>query len=559
MTNDQTFTFKNLIISFLKEHKSIFVLYIIYLLMIPIMDIGIPHVLGKIIKSVKNNSLDKKYIYILIGLILLSQVVTSLNDFIESRLYPRFQTYMSNKVITYVFHKSETNLQDIFTGKVISILGNIPRTMYNLMETIRLVFIPQVLVAIVVIVYFMIYNVNMGLIVVIGLILYYLMLYLTLTECHTIASDREKFIIDVSEIIDDIFSNIAVIFNSGRNKQELNNTIVYYKNFEKLSEKALICMLKYKYMLTPILVCLIFIFILYGYHQAQQKKIEYETYIVFIIIFMYVFGNILKSVGIIKDTTIRWGIVEQNLKLFTSMESNKQTADTNKILTIDDNNTRDPNQIITFEHVDYFYIDNVSKYKIKRITLHDFNLVINQGETVLLVGKIGQGKSTILKLLMNFLQPDAGKIYYKNIEINKINPRELRRNIGMIPQNPVLFNRTLFENIVYCKPDTSKQQVVVLLKQLGLESIFDPDRLDMPVGKHGSRLSGGQRQIVWMLRVLLMNPEVILMDEPTASIDYKTKEFINNLFDMDIMKNKTVIIVSHDRSLDKYADRIVAI
>jgi len=159
---------------------------------------------------------------------------------------------------------------------------------------------------------------------------------------------------------------------------------------------------------------------------------------------------------------------------------------------------------------------------------------------------------------MRYQQPNSGTIYLQGIPIQNMDVTDLRRRIGFIPQNPVLFNRTLYDNIVYGSSHVSKEYVLDLIKNLGLEHIFDMSRLDDKVGKHGSKLSGGQRQVVWILRILIQNPEVILMDEPTASIDNQTKEFIYDLFKV-VMQNRTVIIVSHDLKMSALCDKVIGI
>jgi ABC-type bacteriocin/lantibiotic exporter with double-glycine peptidase domain len=157
---------------------------------------------------------------------------------------------------------------------------------------------------------------------------------------------------------------------------------------------------------------------------------------------------------------------------------------------------------------------------------------------------------------MRYNSPSSGHLYYNGIPFEKIPRTEIRKKIGYIPQNPVLLNRTLFENITYGTTDVTKETVLDLIDKLGLSSIFNESRLNQKVGKHGSKLSGGQRQVVWILRVLIQNTEIILMDEPTSAIDKDTKNFIDNLFAI-VMKNRTVIIVSHDEYMSHLCDRTI--
>ena len=145
-------------------------------------------------------------------------------------------------------------------------------------------------------------------------------------------------------------------------------------------------------------------------------------------------------------------------------------------------------------------------------------------------------------------------INIKNIPINT-----LRTIIGYIPQHPKLFNRTLYENINYgLKNKISEQQIYNILKKNGLENVItDFKRLmNEKVGKNGSLLSGGQRQIVWILRFIFNNHKFIILDEPTSSLDNNSKDKVIELIKL-LEKNKTIIIITHDNDLLKYVKRII--
>jgi ABC-type bacteriocin/lantibiotic exporter with double-glycine peptidase domain len=267
---------------------------------------------------------------------------------------------------------------------------------------------------------------------------------------------------------------------------------------------------------------------------------QIENFIVCIIIYLYVFNSIIKTYDDFRDTAIRSGMIKEHLKLFESMPDS------------------DPNlsKVQTIFKDKYIYFDNVNfSYNEKKI-LNNFTLDIKKGEKLLIIGQIGSGKTTILKLLLRYKTPESGHVYYMGLPFEDIPRKELRKKIGYIPQAPVLLNRTLYENIVYGTPNFSKDKVYEMIQNLQLDNIFNKDRLDENVGKHGSKLSGGQRQVVWILRVLVQNPEILVMDEPTSAIDKDTKTFINRLFQL-VMKNRTVIIVSHDEYMSTIVDRTI--
>jgi ABC-type multidrug transport system fused ATPase/permease subunit len=195
-------------------------------------------------------------------------------------------------------------------------------------------------------------------------------------------------------------------------------------------------------------------------------------------------------------------------------------------------------------------------------TLNKFNLHIERGEKVAIVGEIGAGKSTVLKLIMKYLTPTEGDLFLNGVNYKQIKVSEIRRTIGYIPQSPILFNRSVYENITYGLPPNSltREQVIERLKDLNVYSEFErlQHGLDTVVGKNASKISGGQRQLIWCLRVLFTNPDYLVMDEPTASVNEEVKEKLRTIINR-VMQGKTVVMVTHDKFLMSYADRIVKV
>lgn len=195
------------------------------------------------------------------------------------------------------------------------------------------------------------------------------------------------------------------------------------------------------------------------------------------------------------------------------------------------------------------------KYGDKKV-FDNFNLDISPTQCVIILGKIGCGKSSLAKSLIKMNKISSGKIFIDDIDIEDINPQSLRKNIIYIKQNPIPFNRTLFENIIYGNEDkTDRKQVEALLDKYNLKSFFNHD-LDKSVGRKGQMLSGGQRQLIFLLRILLSDKKILILDEPTSSLDSKSRDHIVNII-KDLKKNKTVIIITHDESIVSIGDKVV--
>lgn len=534
------YTVKSLMFEFIKKHKLLLVAYIIVLITIPIQDVGIPHVIGKLLESLRTKNISYKYIYVLVGLIVLIQAGHAINDLIEIKIFPLFQKFMCTKILNYIFDMSSVNLQDILTGKILSIMAHAPRTMYNYMDVWRTDVIPQIVVFTVVLLYISSINRQLGLVVLFVIAVYYMCAFSTIYNCNESSRIREEYLIKVNEEVDDILTNVVGIMNANQKPEELKKLDTYYDNYQKYGEISMKCTMRYKFVLIPIMLVSLVAFITIGYNAVLKDKMKLEGFIVSVMIFLYVFNSIIRTINDVRDTAIRGGMVKEHLKIFESMKESDANSSP-----------------VSAQFRDrYIYFDKVNfSYGTKQI-LKNFSLEIKRGEKLLIIGQIGSGKTTILKMLMRYANPSSGHLYYMGIPFDSIPRKQVRYKIGYIPQNPILLNRTLFENITYGSKGVTKEQVMGLIKSLSLDNIFNENRLDQHVGKHGSRLSGGQRQVVWILRVLVQNPEILLMDEPTSAIDKDTKAFIDRLFEL-VMKNRTVVIVSHDEYMSKLCDRTI--
>ena len=208
--------------------------------------------------------------------------------------------------------------------------------------------------------------------------------------------------------------------------------------------------------------------------------------------------------------------------------------------------------------------DVTFKYPNGDAVLKNVSFRIEPGETVIMLGKVGSGKSTIQKLLMGFYEPQAGSVLVDGIDMRQIDPADLRRNVGYVSQESILFYGTLRENIVF---GASYADDSAVLAAAGLAGLLDmvnrhPRGFDMMIGERGENLSGGQRQSVAIARAFLTEPPLLLLDEPTSGMDYTTEsEFKVRLgrFVTRSTPGKTLIVSTHRSSLVDLANRIIVL
>ncbi|WP_227814269.1 type I secretion system permease/ATPase [Nitrogeniibacter aestuarii] len=209
---------------------------------------------------------------------------------------------------------------------------------------------------------------------------------------------------------------------------------------------------------------------------------------------------------------------------------------------------------IDFEGVRFRYRADGSE------VLRGIDFTLDAGQVVGIVGRSGSGKSTLTKLIQRLYVPERGRVLIDGVDLALADPVWLRRQIGVVLQENVLFARSIRDNIALTDPGAPIEQVIAAAKLAGAHEFIMqlPEAYDTPVGEHGTTLSGGQRQRIAIARALLTNPRILIFDEATSALDYESEHIIQNNM-RDICKGRTVIIIAHRLSAVKDADRILVL
>ena len=178
--------------------------------------------------------------------------------------------------------------------------------------------------------------------------------------------------------------------------------------------------------------------------------------------------------------------------------------------------------------------------------LKGISLKVNSGEKIALVGPSGSGKSTIVQLLLRFYQPDSGNILIDDKQLNELDLMPFRQNIGIVPQEVILFGGTIKENIAYGKPDATDDEIIEAAEKANAAEFIQtfPEKYQTLVGERGIKLSGGQRQRIAIARAILKNPSILVLDEATSSLDAHAEMLVQGALDQ-LMKGRTTIIIAH--------------
>ncbi|MDX2188522.1 MAG: ABC transporter transmembrane domain-containing protein [Bacteroidota bacterium] len=182
------------------------------------------------------------------------------------------------------------------------------------------------------------------------------------------------------------------------------------------------------------------------------------------------------------------------------------------------------------------------------------------GETIAIVGQSGAGKSTIAQLLLKFHEVDKGIISIDNLPVSDYSIQDLRHNIGVVPQEILLFGGTIKENIAYGKPDATDNEIYEAASKANAIEFIEkfPDQFQTIVGERGVKLSGGQRQRIAIARAILKNPPILILDEATSSLDASSEKLVQSALD-ELMKNRTTLVIAHRLSTIRNANKIVVL
>ncbi len=235
-------------------------------------------------------------------------------------------------------------------------------------------------------------------------------------------------------------------------------------------------------------------------------------------------------------------------KMFTLLEVNTEIKDKPDATPLQIRGS-----VIRFEHVNF-------SYDVKRPILFDLSFEIPAGRKLAVVGSSGAGKSTLSRLLFRFYDVSGGRILIDGQDIRNVTQASLRAAIGIVPQDTVLFNDTIYYNIAYGRPDASHDEIIQAAKHAHIHEFIEslPEKYESTVGERGLKLSGGEKQRVAIARAILKNPHILIFDEATSALDSKSEKAIQSEL-KEISENRTTLVIAHRLSTIIDADQIIVL
>ena len=527
----------------MKENKLYFIIYFLTLIYIPINRLFLPKYYGELISSLQKKKFDKTkmvFVYLMLGWLFI-QILNIISSYVLLMIIPKFKKYVRKFLFTEIYARYKNDYQELKLGDIITKFIKTPYVLEDVIYIIKDYIIKNILIIISITGYLFYYNMKLGLLFLFFMIIIVLLTLRYFKSCSHHHRSIDKNYDLTHEEIEDTLSNLLSIYSARRGNYEKNRIGNIDNKILTNNLKLNKCRNKYRIIYTIIFFITICVLNYYSYIIFMNNEIDLKTLIA-IIIMNYSLLHIFLSLYYETNDFI-YSFVNINLIMeYITKKLPKKVKETN----IKIPNIHEKGLSIKFSNVSYKYKES-NKYSLQNI-----NLEIKPLENIIIMGPVGSGKSTLSKLIIRLLSNYEGDIKINGISNKKININNLRYNIVYIPQQPNLFNRTLRENLTY-GINKNKYGIKIMLnklKEVGLNDVkkhFE-NMLDKEVGKLGSRLSGGQRQIVWILRSLFSDSRMVILDEPTSSMDSKTKEKIIRLV-KELSHNRNLIIITHDKKI----------
>ena len=535
------------IVDFSKEHPYKMIINMIFMTLIPINEVLLPHLYGKLLESIQKKKKFMKEFLCLIFVLIVVQCGYSLGDWHDTFINPSFQSFVRQSMLNTILEKYDNKYQDIAAGDIITKFVKAPFIMIEWFKSIKDYLMPYILVIICASIYFCYYDVILGLSLIITMTMILLLLIISPFTCIKETSEQSRVFHQLHEEIDDILRNLIAVYASEQQKQELERIRVMDGEYKIAFSDTMKCCLKYKIIGIPLIITFFTIFVYRCNYLITNNKLKTSTFVSLFIIILYMMSSMMWMVDIIRNIIFDWGMIKETENMLEYVP----------LIPIVSNNTSKliPSNGIGLYNVNFSYDDSIEP------VLKNISLYFAPGEKVVLTGNIGCGKSTILKLFMRFYIPQSGDLFINGKWYSEMETNQIRHKIGYIPQTPILFNRSIYDNIKYGNNTITNMYIDQTIEQLQIANEFSnlENGLETMIGKGGSKLSGGQKQLIWCLRVLLQDDiDVILMDEFTSAMDAKTKDLIIKILDI-LLNDKIIIMVTHDPYLIKFATRNVAI
>lgn len=520
-----SFQINDIIIDFLKQRKKEIVTYIVIEALIGYCDVRVPAIYGEICEKLGKKEDTTHLFATLIGTWSLSKISSIIVERLDATFLPDIQMYMRTNLVDKLIDAYKENYKEPDVARMIANIIKLPDTVFNIVYYIRSFITPLFFsVAWTMIAMFKIHQ-KLGIIYIVGMIAVLFQTIKLIDGCSCVSKEYDRQNQVVYEEIGDVLSNIINIYSNNTTDNEMKRLHIVQKEMNLWYSKTAHCGSKAKLIFNVIYIIFFGILNYFAIDLYKKGDIEFGQVTTAFVLMLNIL-NFMSDLG--KQTSgliFTVGVYQRIQRELNILAKSKRTKEYIHLPPKIEGN-------IIFKDV-----------TVENSPVKNFSLALNPGEKIAIIGQIGSGKSSLVKALLK-LRLYTGSITIDGHEIRDIEPNMLRQQLTYIAQSPLLFNRSIYDNILYGSNKT-KDDVHKLIDKYSLQSVFKSRNLDDSAGKNGEALSGGQRQIVMLLRSLLCKKPILILDEPTASLNSDMKQKVLSIIE-DISHECTLIIISHD-------------
>lgn len=542
--------FSTLLKTFILKNKGLVLLYFSFMLMQPIRNVVLPHLLGKLYNKAKNN---ESIYWSLIGIIVLIVIVQTLSmfgDIVDITLQPNLQQHIINDIITHVFNVNKHNFNEQVTSQLLSRMRGLPATCFNFISQLKVHIFPSIISLLGVMIYLLWFDIKLGLLFILTCTFVTIIILSSYGSCDALSYECDQNVTSYFNNVDDIIKNMHTVLNMQSSDTEVASLITNFTEHQKVCTRTAYCVMFGKYLVIPIMIMFLCISTYYTYQKLQDNSLDSGQFVTLLILNFFILNTVFSITASMKDMIVRWGIIQSSLDVFE--ECTVRRIPYSKEAYVKTGIQVQDVKFCRFSKQDKTKTSNV----IEHVVFDNLTLNIPAKQLTTITGKIGSGKSTLVSLILGNQTLCDGEIFIEGVPLHVAKAAGF--NAFCVPQMPTLFNKTVYENVIYNIPDVDRNALMQKISHYGLEPFVSklPDGLDTHVGVMGSRLSGGQRQIVWLMKLICLDPDVIILDEPTSSIDDESKHLIFT-FIKKALRNKTIIVITHDRDFLQYSNHLI--
>lgn len=538
-----------ILIDFFKDYKFTVIFYFLFtILSFPLESIVIPQIYSRFFdilnEKTKINTFVKYILYIFIVQVIVN-FSNCITTYIESYFIPEINNFIINYIFKNLLMKYEDSLTELEIGKIITRISTIPSYLKEFLSDFLVWVFPRILTAFLINLYFFYLNPILGLTSTVLVIAYIYINFKYFMTCSNLSNERHLLFEEKNQYTQDKLSNSASIYSSGLIQKEIKE---YDKDTERYTSKFrenLLCINRVNIMSSVLIVVLFIALNIVTTYLYFKKKITFTHLMAIFITIIYYIPCIMTVIQTMPDLIHYYGslkAVDTFIKELYETEIKKKNEIEKPLKKINTGS-------IIINNLNFGYDNN--------LLFKNFYLTIKDNEKVAIIGPSGNGKSSLIKLIMGFYKVPDGTIFIDGKDINSFELNDLRKQISYVNQTTKLFNMSIMDNIRYGN-NMTKEEVIDMCKKIKIDNVFKnlKDGLNTIAGIEGSNLSGGQKQIILLMRNMSKNNKIVILDEPISAID---RENIVNIIEAikELGKNKTVIIITHDESILSIVNRVI--